>query len=103
MHSWLDNIVSKQRKNGVLLIYLGTLDDISKSAIRRYLHEFLSDLRVVDIHPVARWVLLNTIILPFRTPKTAHAYQKMWTDEDSPLMVNSNNFTKKLRQKNHGC
>jgi len=102
MHGWLDNMVSRQRNNGILLINLGTPDDTSKSAIRRYLREFLSDPRVVDIHPVARWVLLNVIILPFRTPKTAHAYQKVWTDEGSPLMVNSNNFTKKLRQENHG-
>ena len=95
-------MVNKQIKNGILLINLGTPDNTSNAAIRCYLREFLSDPRVLDIQPFARWALLHAIILPFRTPKTAHAYQKVWTDEGSPLMVNSNNFVEKLRQDNHG-
>ncbi len=55
--------------------------------MRRYLREFLNDPRVIDIHPVGRWLLLNLIILPFRPAKSAEAYRKMWTKEGSPLLV----------------
>lgn len=74
---------------GVLLLNLGTPDDPSVPAVRRYLREFLSDPRVVDLPAVARWVLLNLFILPFRPRRSAAAYQKIWTEHGSPLMVNS--------------
>ena len=51
---------------GVLLVNLGTPDEPTPGAVRRYLREFLSDPRVIDIHPVGRWLLLNLIILPLR-------------------------------------
>jgi len=75
------------RPVGVLLINLGTPDSTAVSDVRRYLREFLSDPRVVDINPVGRWMLLNFVILPFRPRKSAEAYRAIWTDEGSPLLV----------------
>lgn len=81
---------------GLLLLQLGTPDAPTNRAVRHYLREFLSDPRVIDIPALARWLLLNTIILPFRTPSSAKAYQKIWTTEGSPLLTNSQNFASKL-------
>ena len=69
---------------GLLLLQLGTPDDPSPAS-GRYLREFLSDPMVLDINPIGRWALLNLIILPTRPAKSAAAYQKIWTDEGSPL------------------
>ncbi len=74
---------------GLLLVNLGTPDAPETGPVRRYLREFLSDPRVVDMNPVGRWLLLNLIILPFRPKKSAHAYQSIWTPEGSPLLVHS--------------
>jgi ferrochelatase len=82
---------------GVLLINLGTPEEPTTKAVRVYLREFLSDPCVIDIHPVARWLLLNAIILPFRPKKSAAAYQKIWTPEGSPLRVHSEALTEALQ------
>jgi len=72
---------------GLLLLNLGTPDAPTTSAVRRYLREFLSDPRVVDIHPIARWLLLQLVILPSRSPKSAHAYRSIWDERrGSPLL-----------------
>jgi ferrochelatase len=73
---------------GLLLINLGTPDAPTTPAVRRYLREFLSDPRVIDIGAVARWILLNVFILPTRPAKSAHAYQQIW-DGGSPLLLHS--------------
>jgi ferrochelatase len=86
-------------RKGLLLVNLGTPDAPETGAVRRYLREFLSDPRVVDIHPVGRWFLLNFIILPFRSPKSAHAYRTIWTQEGSPLMVHSRALTAAVAQR----
>jgi len=86
-------------RKGLLLVNLGTPDAPETGAVRRYLREFLSDPRVVDIHPVGRWFLLNLIILPFRSPKSAHAYRTIWTAEGSPLMVHSRALTAAVAQR----
>jgi len=83
-------------RTGVLLINLGSPDAPEPGAVRRYLAEFLSDTRVIDINPVGRWLLLHLIILRFRPAKSAHAYQKVWTTEGSPLLVHSRAFTEAL-------
>jgi ferrochelatase len=57
--------------------------------VRRYLREFLSDPRVLDISPLGRWLLLNLIILPTRPARSAEAYRKIWTADGSPLLVHS--------------
>ena len=74
-------------KHGILLINLGTPDAPTTGAVRTYLRQFLNDPRVVDIHPLGRWLLLNLIILPFRPAKSAAAYQQIWSKEHgSPLL-----------------
>lgn len=74
---------------GVLLINLGTPDSPSVADVRRYLREFLSDPRVIDINPIGRWMLLNFIILPLRPRHSAKAYRAVWMPEGSPLLVHS--------------
>lgn len=85
------------QKTGVLLINIGTPASPNVPDVRRYLGEFLSDPRVIDIHPIARWLLVNLIILPFRPAKSAHAYQQVWTPEGSPLLVFSAGLADKLQ------
>jgi protoporphyrin/coproporphyrin ferrochelatase len=79
-----------ERRTGVLLLQLGTPDSPGTGDVRRYLREFLSDPRVLDMPALARWLLLELVILPFRPRRSAHAYRKIWTDEGSPLLVLSN-------------
>lgn len=76
-------------ETGVLLINVGTPDAPKSREVRRYLREFLSDPRVIDIHPLGRWLLLNLFILPFRPKKSAAAYRAVWTDAGSPLLRHS--------------
>lgn len=85
-------------KIGVLLVNLGTPDSPTTGDVRRYLREFLSDPRVVDINPIGRWLLLNLVILPFRPAKSAHAYQQIWTEEGSPLLVYGQALTDGVRE-----
>jgi len=72
---------------GVLLVNLGTPDSPHPSDVRRYLREFLSDPRVLDIPSVPRKLLLETAILPFRPRASGAAYAKVWQPEGSPLLV----------------
>jgi len=75
---------------GLLLINLGTPDEPTPKAVRRYLREFLSDPNVIDISALGRFLLLNLVILPFRPKKSAQAYQKIWDEtHGSPLLHNS--------------
>ncbi len=74
-------------RTGVLLINLGTPDSPRVRDVRRYLREFLSDPLVIDLPAVARWLLLNLVILPLRPRSSARAYAKVWTPEGSPLRV----------------
>lgn len=84
---------------GLLLINLGTPDEPTTPAVRRYLREFLSDPRVLDMNAVGRWFLLNLIILPFRPAKSAEAYQKIWTERGSPLLFHGLDVTELVRQR----
>ena len=70
---------------GVLLVNLGTPDAPTPRAVRRYLKEFLSDRRVVEIPKLVWWPILNLIILNTRPKKSAHAYSLVWTEQGSPL------------------
>jgi len=74
-------------KTCVLLINLGTPDSPNTGDVRKYLREFLMDGRVIDINPIGRWFLVNGIIAPFRAPKSAKEYKKLWTPEGSPLLL----------------
>ena len=73
-------------RTGVLLINLGTPASPATRDVRRYLREFLSDPRVIDTSPFVRWALVNLVIAPFRSPKSAAAYRKIWSAEGSPLL-----------------
>jgi ferrochelatase len=89
-------------KRGLLLLNLGTPDAPETGPVRRYLREFLSDPRVVDINPVGRWLLLNLIILPVRPAKSAEAYRKIWTEAGSPLLVFSRDLTAAVAERLQG-
>jgi protoporphyrin/coproporphyrin ferrochelatase len=73
------------QKIGVLLVNLGTPDAPTASAVKRYLKQFLSDRRVVEIPAIIWQPILRGIILNTRPKKSAHAYSKVWTDKGSPL------------------
>jgi ferrochelatase len=74
-------------KKGVLLVNLGTPDSPETKDVRRYLGEFLMDPRVIDINALSRALLVKGIIVPFRSPKSAKLYRKIWSDETgSPLL-----------------
>ena len=65
-------------KTGVLIINLGTPDSTSWLDVRRYLKEFLSDRRVIEVNPIIWQVILNVFILNFRPSKSAKAYKEIW-------------------------
>jgi len=74
-------------KKGVLLVNLGTPDSPQTADVRKYLAEFLMDPRVIDVNPVLRTFLVKGLIVPFRSPKSAKLYQKIWDSETgSPLL-----------------
>ncbi len=75
----------KSPRIGVLLVNLGTPDEAEAGAVRRYLAEFLSDPRVVEIPRIAWLPLLHGVILRTRPQKSAHAYRMVWTEDGSPL------------------
>lgn len=77
----------KTGKVGLLLVNLGTPDAPNKKAVKRYLKQFLSDKRVVEIPDILWQPILRGIILNTRPKKSAHAYGLVWTDEGSPLAV----------------
>jgi ferrochelatase len=84
---------------GILLTNLGTPDAPTPSALRRYLGEFLWDPRVVEIPRPIWWLILNGIILNTRPRKSAHAYQSVWMEQGSPLLVYSEAQTKEIRER----
>lgn len=75
--------------SAVILVNLGTPDAPTPKAVRRYLKEFLSDPRVVEIPRLIWWCILHLIILPFRSSQSAAKYKTIWTREGSPLKVHT--------------
>ena len=94
-----------QKKTGVLLINLGTPDSTKWWDIRKYLKEFLSDKRVIEVNPILWQIILNLFILTFRPSKTAKAYQKIWMKRQnmSPLryftIKQTTNLQKRMKNK----
>ncbi|MEL6711201.1 MAG: ferrochelatase [Pseudomonadota bacterium] len=84
-------------KTGVLLVNLGTPEAPDRAAVRRYLKQFLWDRRVVELPRWLWWPVLNLIILNTRPARSAKAYQKVWTDQGSPLMLTARAQTTALR------
>ncbi len=81
----------------VVLANLGTPDAPTPAAVRVYLKQFLSDPRVVEIPRLLWWLILNGIILPFRSKQSAHKYASIWTPEGSPLKVHTENQARLLQ------
>jgi ferrochelatase len=75
---------------GVLLAQLGTPAAPTAAALRPYLRQFLTDPRVVDLHPLRWWPILYGIVLTLRPKRSARLYRNIWQDEGSPLMIHSN-------------
>jgi len=91
-------------KTAVLLINLGTPDSPSVKDVRKYLFEFLNDPRVIDIPAIARFILVNLIIVPFRAPKSAKIYKQLWVNnglpdgkEGSPILIYGKSAQQKLQ------
>ncbi|MAO08217.1 MAG: ferrochelatase [Alteromonas sp.] len=85
-------------KKGVLLVNLGSPDSTDPKDVKKYLDEFLMDPRVIDVPRWARILLVRGIILNTRPKKSAEAYQKIWWEEGSPLIVISERLQAKIQQ-----
>jgi len=81
---------------GVIVVNLGTPDAPTPAAVRRFLAEFLSDPRVVDLPRIPWQIALRTLILPFRPAKSAQAYQQVWTPAGSPLLTGTEALARAL-------
>ena len=97
MKNKLDHPSIKFGKTGVLIVNLGTPDSTNWLDIRKYLKEFLSDRRVIEVNPIIWQIILNLFILTFRPSKTAKAYKEIWMKKEniSPLLY----YTKKQAEK----
>ena len=71
----------------VLLLNLGTPSEPTAKGLREFYRYFFSDPFMFDFNPIGRWILRNLIILPFRAPRIAKDYERIWLDEGSPLEV----------------
>lgn len=89
---------SMPARTAVLLVQLGTPDAPETSAVRRYLREFLSDPRVVEIPRLVWALILNGIILNVRPARSAEKYATIWTEEGSPLAVHTANQAARLTE-----
>ena len=87
------------KKKGVLILNLGTPNSPSVKDVRVYLREFLNDPRVIDIGRIAQLLLVNLIIVPFRAPKSAKEYKKLFKigGGKSPLLTYGNSLTSKMK------
>jgi len=83
---------------GVLLANLGTPDAPEPAALRRYLREFLWDPRVVEVPRPLWWLILNLFIVPFRSPRSAEAYRRVWTERGSPLLFHSRDLARAMQK-----
>ena len=81
---------------GILLANLGTPDRPDSAALRKYLREFLSDRRVVEVPRPIWWLILNLIIVPFRSPRSAEAYRRVWTERGSPLLYHTRDLARAM-------
>jgi ferrochelatase len=86
------------RRTAVLLVNLGTPEAPTPQAVRRYLAEFLMDPRVVEIPRLLWWPILHGLILQTRPRQSARAYQAIWTEQGSPLMVFSRSLAAAVRR-----
>lgn len=85
-------------REAVLLLNLGTPQSPAVKDVRRYLRQFLSDGRVIDIPWLGRMLLVHCIIAPFRAPKSARLYRRLWTDKGSPLLFHTQALRDELQR-----
>lgn len=88
--------IAQSKKTAILIVNLGSPASPNTGDVRRFLREFLGDPRVVNIPRPIWWLILNLFILPFRPKKSAHAYQTIWTEQGSPLVLFTRDLTAKL-------
>ena len=86
------------RRVGVLLVNLGTPDSPNTPDVRRYLNEFLTDGRVVDMPAAIRYPLFQGLVVPLRAPKSAKIYQQLWTERGSPLLFHGLDLQVKVQE-----
>lgn len=85
-------------KIGILVVNLGTPKQPSTSALRKYLRQFLSDARVIEVSKIFWFFILHTIILVFHPKKSAQKYRSIWTKKGSPLLLHCQNIVEKLKK-----
>ena len=88
------------KKIGVLLTNLGTPDSPDRKGLKKYLNQFLSDRRVVDINRILWYLILKIVILNVRPSKSAALYKKIWTKEGSPLLAEMKKILENIQEKN---
>lgn len=81
----------------ILLINLGTPDSPDKKSVRSYLRQFLNDPFVIDMPRIARLLLVNLIIIPFRLNKSTKLYKRLWTESGSPILLHLENLRERLQ------
>ena len=87
-----------EQKKGVLIAYLGTPDSPDVLSVRRYLKEFLSDPRIIEVPKIIWWFVLIIFILNFRSFNSARLYKSIWTEGGSPLLVNCIKIKEKVQK-----
>ena len=85
-------------KTGILITNLGTPDEPTKSSLKTYLKQFLSDERVIETPKAIWWPILNGIVLNTRPAKSAKNYKSVWTEEGSPLLFHTKNQLSKIKE-----
>lgn len=89
--------MQQEKKRGIIIMNLGSPDSTQVKDVAKYLRQFLMDERVIDIPFLLRALLIKGIVVPLRAPKSAHAYQNVWTPEGSPLIVLTKQLQKALQ------
>ena len=89
--------VPSKRKTKVVFVQLGSPEEPTPKALRKYLREFLGDPRVIDINPWVWKIILHGFVLPFRPKKSAELYSRIWDGESFPLITNTADFTEQVR------
>ena len=87
-----------KRKTKVVFVQLGSPEEPTPKALRKFLREFLGDPRVIDINPWKWKIILNCFVLPFRPQKSAEMYKRIWDGSSFPLITNTANFTESVSQ-----
>lgn len=91
--------ISEMSRKAVILVNTGTPASPSRRDVARFLREFLSDPEVIDMNPLARWLLVNILIVPLRSFRSAAMYRRLWKPEGSPLRISLENIVERLNSR----